>query len=64
MKNRLSSFAVRSEIVSSKRPPKTEGTVGPNLGVVELTIALHLVFDTPKDSFFWDVPTKDTLTNS
>ena len=31
------------------------GHVGPNLGVVELTIALHLAFDTPKDSFFWDV---------
>ena len=31
------------------------GHVGPNLGVVELTIALHLAFDSPKDSFLWDV---------
>ena len=31
------------------------GHVGPNLGVVELTIALHLAFDSPKDSFCWDV---------
>lgn len=31
------------------------GHVGPNLGVVELTLALHRVFDTPKDKFVWDV---------
>ncbi|MGE9291290.1 MAG: 1-deoxy-D-xylulose-5-phosphate synthase [Puniceicoccales bacterium] len=31
------------------------GHVGPNLGVVELTIALHRVFDTPKDRFVFDV---------
>jgi 1-deoxy-D-xylulose-5-phosphate synthase len=31
------------------------GHVGPNLGVVELTIALHRVFDTPTDSFVFDV---------
>lgn len=31
------------------------GHVGPNLGVVELSIALHLAFETPKDSFVWDV---------
>ncbi len=30
------------------------GHLGPNLGVVELTIALHLVFDTPKDKFVFD----------
>ena len=29
--------------------------MGPNLGVVELTIALHYVFDTPTDSFVFDV---------
>src|SRR6201991_1178080 len=34
---------------------KTGGHIGPNLGVVELTIALHYVFDTPKDSFVFDV---------
>src|SRR5271157_1035500 len=31
------------------------GHLGPNLGVVELTIALHAVFNTPKDKFVWDV---------
>lgn len=31
------------------------GHVGPNLGVVELTIGLHRVFDTPKDKFVFDV---------
>ncbi len=31
------------------------GHVGPNLGVVELTIALHRVFSTPKDKFVFDV---------
>jgi len=34
---------------------KTGGHLGPNLGVVELTIALHRVFDTPTDSFVFDV---------
>src|ERR1043165_4922448 len=31
------------------------GHLGPNLGVVELTLALHHVFSTPKDKFVWDV---------
>ena len=34
---------------------KTGGHLGPNLGVVELTIALHRVFSTPTDSFVFDV---------
>ena len=34
---------------------KTGGHIGPNLGVVELTLAMHYVFDTPKDSFIFDV---------
>lgn len=34
---------------------ETGGHIGPNLGVVELTIALHKVFDSPKDKFIWDV---------
>jgi 1-deoxy-D-xylulose-5-phosphate synthase len=34
---------------------KNGGHLGPNLGVVELTLALHRVFDTPKDKFVWDV---------
>ncbi|HMI05945.1 MAG TPA: 1-deoxy-D-xylulose-5-phosphate synthase [Flavobacterium sp.] len=38
------------DIVSSK-----EGHLGASLGVVELTIALHYVFDTPEDLLVWDV---------
>lgn len=38
------------DIVSSK-----EGHLGASLGVVELTIALHYVFDTPNDLLIWDV---------
>ncbi len=34
---------------------KNGGHLGPNLGVVEMTIALHSVFSTPKDKFVWDV---------
>ena len=44
---------IRSRIIDSTS--QNGGHVGPNLGVVELTVALHLAFDTPKDSFFWDV---------
>jgi len=34
---------------------ETGGHIAPNLGVVELTIALHKVFNSPKDKFLWDV---------
>ena len=34
---------------------KNGGHLGPNLGVVELTLALHRVFETPRDKFVWDV---------
>jgi 1-deoxy-D-xylulose-5-phosphate synthase len=34
---------------------KTGGHLGPNLGVVELTLALHTVFDTPEDKILFDV---------
>ena len=34
---------------------QTGGHIGPNLGVVELTLALHKVFDSPKDKILWDV---------
>lgn len=44
---------IRNRIIETTS--ENGGHVGPNLGVVELTIALHLVFETPKDSFFWDV---------
>lgn len=44
---------IRTRIIETTS--ENGGHVGPNLGVVELSVALHLVFDTPKDSFFWDV---------
>ena len=34
---------------------KTGGHLGAGLGVVELTVALHYIFDTPKDRLIWDV---------
>ena len=34
---------------------KTGGHLSPNLGVVELTLALHRVFDSPQDRIIWDV---------
>ncbi|HEX5811570.1 MAG TPA: 1-deoxy-D-xylulose-5-phosphate synthase N-terminal domain-containing protein, partial [Pseudonocardia sp.] len=33
---------------------RTGGHLGPNLGVVELTIAVHRVFDSPRDTVIWD----------
>ena len=44
---------VRDELISVLS--RTGGHLGPNLGVVELTIALHRVFDTPRDKFVFDV---------
>jgi 1-deoxy-D-xylulose-5-phosphate synthase len=34
---------------------KTGGHLAPNLGTIEMTLAMHYVFDTPKDSFIFDV---------
>jgi 1-deoxy-D-xylulose-5-phosphate synthase len=44
---------VREELISVLS--KSGGHLGPNLGVTELTIALHRVFSSPKDRFVWDV---------
>ena len=35
--------------------PRNGGHYGPNLGAVELTLALHRAFDSPRDRIFWDV---------
>jgi len=45
--------AIRDRLISSLS--ETGGHLGPNLGVVELSIAMHRVFDTPKDKFLFDV---------
>ncbi len=44
---------LRSEIIDVVS--KTGGHLAPSLGVVELTIALHYAFNTPKDHIVWDV---------
>jgi len=44
---------LRSETVSAVSV--TGGHLGAGLGVVELTVALHAVFDTPRDKLIWDV---------
>lgn len=49
--NELSS-EIRSFLVD--KVTKTGGHLGPNLGVVELTLAIHRVFESPKDPILWD----------
>ncbi|UCB50108.1 MAG: 1-deoxy-D-xylulose-5-phosphate synthase [Deltaproteobacteria bacterium] len=44
---------IRKKIVETVS--ETGGHLAPSLGVVELTIALHYVFDAPKDKIIWDV---------
>ena len=44
---------LRAETISAVS--ETGGHLGAGLGVVELTVALHAVFDTPKDKIIWDV---------
>jgi len=44
---------IRETIISTVS--KTGGHLAPSLGVVELAIALHYVYDTPKDRLVWDV---------
>ena len=44
---------IREELISVLS--KTGGHLGPNLGVVELTLAMHYVFTTPADHFVFDV---------
>lgn len=52
---KLSSLAeeIRETLINSLS--NTGGHLGPNLGVVELTIAMHRVFDSPEDKFLFDV---------
>src|SRR6195952_2397211 len=45
--------ALRTETINAVAV--TGGHLGAGLGVVELTVALHHVFDTPKDRLIWDV---------
>ena len=49
----LLSYEIRDFLIDSVS--KTGGHLAPNLGIVEITIALHRCFDTPKDKLIWDV---------
>jgi 1-deoxy-D-xylulose-5-phosphate synthase len=44
---------IREELIAVTA--RNGGHIGPNLGVVELTLALHRVFDSPRDAFVFDV---------
>src|SRR5262245_17268797 len=44
---------IREELINTVT--RTGGHLGANLGTVELSIALHYVFDSPKDLLVWDV---------
>src|SRR5699024_8416876 len=44
---------IREELVATVS--RTGGHLGPNLGVVELTLALHRVFESPRDTILLDV---------
>jgi len=50
----LSLLAAEIRDVLVETVTRTSGHLGPNLGVVELTIALHRVFDSPKDKLIFD----------
>ncbi len=49
----LLSYQIRDFLI--EKVSKTGGHLAPNLGVVELTLALHFAFDGPKDKLIWDV---------
>ena len=52
--SRLSGLADEVRAFLVEQTSKTGGHLSPNLGVVELTFALHRVFDSPKDAIVWD----------
>lgn len=51
----LAELADETRAALIEKLSNTGGHVGSNLGVVELTVALHYVFDSPKDKIVWDV---------
>ena len=52
--DQLTLLAVEIRDVLIETTTRTSGHLGPNLGVVELTIAIHRVFDSPKDRIIFD----------
>ncbi len=53
--NQLDNLAAEIRKMLLENIPVTGGHLAPNLGVVELTIALHYVLDIPRDKIVWDV---------
>ena len=51
---RLSELATEVRAFLVEQTSRTGGHLSPNLGVVELTFALHRVFDSPSDAIVWD----------
>ena len=51
----LTELAAEIRRVILETVARNGGHLAPNLGVVELTLALHLVFDSPRDKILWDV---------
>ena len=51
----LPALADETRALLIKKLSDTGGHVASNLGVVELTVALHYVFDSPRDKIVWDV---------
>jgi len=51
----LNSLAKEIKLFLVDSLDKTGGHLSSNLGTIELTLALHYVFDTPNDTFVWDV---------
>ena len=53
---------VRAEMIDAVSV--TGGHLGAGLGVVELTVALHYVFNTPNDKLIWDVESSNLSTQN
>ena len=54
-KNKLEDLAVELRNETINVVSVTGGHLGASLGVIELTVAIHYVFNTPKDRLVWDV---------
>ena len=54
-RKQLTQLAKEIRQVLLNKVSQTGGHVGPNLGVVELTIAFHTIFNSPTDKVVWDV---------
>ena len=53
--NELISLAEEIKLFLIESIEKTGGHLSSNLGTIELTLAMHYVFDSPDDTFVWDV---------